>query len=79
MNCRSWTVEGVEFQESAVSEILRATQGHPYFLQEWGFHEWNVVQKSPIRADDVERVTPDMPGRARPRLSAGRTIFPQPS
>lgn len=52
--------EGVEFQESAVSEILRATQGYPYFLQEWGFHVWNAAQKSPIRAADVERVTPEI-------------------
>jgi hypothetical protein len=52
--------EGIEFQESAVSEILRATQGYPYFLQEWGFHVWNAAPKSPIRAADVERVTPEI-------------------
>jgi len=54
--------EGVEFQESAVSEILRATQGYPYFPQEWGFHVWNAAQKSPIRAADVEGVEPTVRG-----------------
>lgn len=50
----------VEFQESAISEILRATQGYPYFLQEWGLHVWNAAPSSPIRAADVERLTPEI-------------------
>jgi hypothetical protein len=52
--------EGVKFHAAAVDEILRATQGYPYFLQEWGFHVWNSALKSPIRAADVERVTPEI-------------------
>lgn len=52
--------EGIKFQNSAVEEILRATQCYPYFLQEWGFHVWNAAEKSPIRGADVERVTPDI-------------------
>lgn len=52
--------EGVEFQDLAVAEILRATEGYPYFLQEWGFHVWNAAAKSPIRGLDVEHVTPQI-------------------
>lgn len=52
--------EGVRFQNTAVTEILRATEGYPYFLQEWGFHVWNAAPKSPIRASDVEEVTPEI-------------------
>ena len=52
--------EGVKFQDAAVEEILRATQGYPYFLQEWGFHVWNATSKSPIRVSDVQRITPEI-------------------
>jgi len=52
--------EGVKFQQEAIEEILRATQGYPYFLQEWGFHVWNAAVKSPIRRADIERVTPEI-------------------
>jgi hypothetical protein len=52
--------EGVKFQDAAVEEILRATQGYPYFLQEWGFHVWNAASKSPIRVCDVQRITPEI-------------------
>jgi hypothetical protein len=52
--------EGVKFQDVAVEEILRATQGYPYFLQEWGFHVWNAAPKSPIRGADVRQVTPNI-------------------
>ena len=53
-------VEGVKFQDAAVEEILRATQGYPYFLQEWGFHVWNAASKSPVRVSDVQRITPEI-------------------
>jgi hypothetical protein len=33
----------VEFTESAISEILRETQGYPYFLQQWGHEAWNIA------------------------------------
>jgi hypothetical protein len=38
----------VGFSEEALSEILRQTQGYPYFLQEWGKHCWDLAQSSPI-------------------------------
>ena len=38
----------VEFSPEALDEILRQTQGYPYFLQEWGKHCWDLAQSSPI-------------------------------
>ncbi len=49
--------EGVAFQPGAVSEILRQTNGYPYFLQEWGKHSWDVAKASPIELDDAVRAT----------------------
>ena len=49
--------EGVAFQPGAVSEILRRTNGYPYFLQEWGKHSWDVAEASPIELDDARRAT----------------------
>jgi len=39
---------GVAFEESALLEIFRLTQGYPYFLQEWGYQAWNRAESSPI-------------------------------
>ncbi len=46
--------EGASISESAVAEITRATEGYPYFLQEWGKHSWDAASKSPISLEDVE-------------------------
>lgn len=43
----------VEFEPDAIEEILRQTQGYPYFLQEWGKHSWDNAASSPIRLDNV--------------------------
>lgn len=45
--------EGVDFTPEAVDEILRRTQGYPYFLQEWGKHSWEAAEASPIQYEDV--------------------------
>lgn len=29
--------ENVEFTEQALNEIIKVTEGYPYFLQEWGY------------------------------------------
>lgn len=47
-------VENVEFEPSAVHEIITQTRGYPYFLQEWGKHAWDVAPKSPITIEDVK-------------------------
>lgn len=38
----------VSFTPGALDLILRATEGYPYFLQEWGHHAWNGASGSPI-------------------------------
>jgi len=34
---------GVSFSSEALDEIYSITKGHPYFLQEWGYHAWNIA------------------------------------
>jgi hypothetical protein len=46
--------EGVEFEPDALTKIIEATQGYPYFLQEWGKHCWAAANRSPITAENVE-------------------------
>lgn len=47
----------VTFEQAALDEILRQTQGYPYFLQEWGKYSWQCAQKSPINLSDVQSAT----------------------
>jgi hypothetical protein len=47
----------VQYEDAAVAKIIAKTQGHPYFLQEWGKHAWDVAQSSPITEQDVERAS----------------------
>jgi hypothetical protein len=48
------TEEDVSFTPEALEEILRQTQGYPYFLQEWGKHAWDLAPQSPINVLDVK-------------------------
>lgn len=45
---------GVTYEPAATQRILDATQGYPYFLQEWGKHAWDVAAASPITSGDIE-------------------------
>lgn len=45
--------EGVQYEEAAVEEIIRFTQGYPYFLQEFGKHVWNVAEGPRIALEDA--------------------------
>lgn len=45
---------GVEYEPAATGFILEATEGYPYFLQEWGKHAWDTAAASPITLADVE-------------------------
>lgn len=47
----------VEYEDSALSEILLQTQGYPYFLQEWGKHCWGSAEHSPITREHVKFAT----------------------
>jgi hypothetical protein len=49
--------QNVEFEEAALVRILDATQGYPYFLQEWGKHSWDAADASPITAADVDHAS----------------------
>jgi len=51
------TEEGIGFEEDALVEIYRRTQGYPYFLQEWGKHAWDCAAISPITLTDVQDAT----------------------
>ena len=50
--------EGEKIAKAAVSEILKDTQGYPFFLQAWGYHAWNQAKKSPITSADVAAARP---------------------
>lgn len=51
--------EAVDYETAAIERTLELAKGYPYFLQEWGYHSWNVAAGSPITLDDVERATAD--------------------
>ena len=50
--------EGVTFEPAAVAEILRVTEGFPYFIQEWGSQVWDAAPASPITLEAVLDATP---------------------
>lgn len=47
--------QGVVFEPEALNSIIDDTKGYPYFLQAWGKQCWNMAERSPIGARDVER------------------------
>ncbi len=51
------TRENVKYTEAALDEILKVTEGYPYFLQEWGYHAWNTAESSPIGEKDARMAT----------------------
>ncbi len=44
----------VEFDDSAISEVIKETQGYPYFLQQWGHEAWNIATSSPITLENIQ-------------------------
>lgn len=50
--------QGVKFTRQALDELLKHSQGYPYFLQEWGYEIWNVAHSSPIGLEEVSRAAP---------------------
>jgi len=46
--------ESVSFARDALAEIVRITEGYPYFLQEWGYQAWNMAQGSPIDLQTIQ-------------------------
>jgi len=44
---------GASIDGRALDVMVERSHGYPYFLQEWGYHVWNVAPQSPITVDDV--------------------------
>lgn len=59
--------EGAAIDDDALDEIVRTTEGYPYFIQEWGYQAWNIAELSPITKDDAEKAE----RRALARLDSG--------
>jgi len=45
------------FTNEALDEIMFKTEGYPYFLQEWGYHAWNIATTSKIDLEIVKKAT----------------------
>lgn len=44
---------GALIDPDALTEIVKATEGYPYFLQEWGLHTWNQAAGPRVTLSDV--------------------------
>lgn len=51
--------ESTRINDDAIAEIVRATHGYPYFLQQWGKYTWDAASGSPITLADVVSATPE--------------------
>jgi len=49
--------EGAEWDQRALDVIHQFTHGYPYFLQEWGYHTWNIAAGPVITTEDVRTAT----------------------
>jgi hypothetical protein len=49
--------EGESISDAALTAVNAATGRYPYYLQEWGFHAWNIADQSPIDEADVSQAT----------------------
>jgi hypothetical protein len=49
--------QGARFSDKAIGEILKVTQGYPYFLQQWGYEAWDVAAGPVIELRDVKKAT----------------------
>lgn len=46
--------EDARYEDAAVDEIIRFTEGYPYFLQEFGKHVWNLADGPTITLRDAQ-------------------------
>lgn len=49
---------GVTYSGEALDEILRITEGYPYFLQEWGSACWMIADGPVVTRGDVDAASP---------------------
>jgi hypothetical protein len=47
--------QGAEFTREALNELIKATHGYPYFIQQWAYEAWNLAAGPIIDAVDVQR------------------------
>ncbi len=55
--------QAVEFTQEAVREIISKTKGYLYFIQEWGYHSWNIASQSPIDIDSAKMASQESTNR----------------
>jgi hypothetical protein len=59
---RAWRVpagsEGADFEDAALDELYRLTDGYPYFVQAYGKVTWDAAVGSPITVADVAEAAP---------------------
>jgi len=49
--------QGAGIDEEAIGEVIRVTEGYPYFLQQWGYEAWDLAPGPTIRFEDVREAT----------------------
>lgn len=49
---------GVSYSEDAIAEIIRITEGYPYFLQEYGKQAWEFIDNNAIGLEAVKAAYP---------------------
>jgi hypothetical protein len=49
--------EKVDYTDEALAEILKETEGYPFFLQVWGSHVWQLANESPITKQDAQEAS----------------------
>lgn len=54
---------GVSYASDAINEVLRITEGYPYFLQEYGSQIWDLKQDNTITLDTVKAAYQDFERR----------------
>jgi hypothetical protein len=73
--------ENVRWDDAALAKVLEATQGYPYFLQEFGKQAWDVADgPAAITLDDVVRSIPVATAELDDgffRVRTGRTSDPE--
>jgi len=48
---------GVSYEAEALLEILKQSEGYPFFLQVWGSNAWDIAKSSPITSKDINIAT----------------------
>lgn len=49
---------GIEYADEAVNEVLKITEGYPYFLQEYGRRVWSFIKDKKIDITSVKEAYP---------------------